>query len=279
MACSCTQCTTPKAEVEQAKAAWSCNVDRSQRAGSVAIARTGAAALPGVAVGGLAALQTAKLAEYLVHPVNPPEGRGWVELSSPQAFVVWAVSTSQNGVQRTEYRRTGPASRAGVYVERGAVVRYWVAGVMPYAGDTTLYEVNPQSGIRSAVAFASATAPTANARFWAGSTASEFQSASSYAVMLNGAELGNTQGTTVTVGYPTGYASWVAASFGRASTWKLSDDDISSSSNATQLEVYGSTLSAAIGPWSFLLVDLDAAGSNRDGVIVWSTYPNGNSSI
>ena len=278
MACSCsTTSTAPKAELEQSRSAWSCDVNRSQRAGSVAIARSGPWAQSGVTVGGLAALQTATLADWLVHPVCPPEGRGWIELSSPQAFVVWAVATSQNGVQRVDYRRTGPSSRAGVYVERGGVVRYWVVAHMPDASDTTVQWVNPQNGIRKAVAFASATVPTADARFWAGSPASDFLAPTSYAVMLNGDELDNTQGTSVVIGYPTGYASWVAASYGRASTWKLLDSDVSSTSPATQLSAYGSTISAACGPWSYLAVDLDAAAGDLDGVAVWSTFPNGTS--
>jgi hypothetical protein len=234
---------------------------------------------PGLRRRGLAALQSTPLASWDTFTVCPPDGRGWVEVESPQAFAVWAFITSQNGVQRVEYRRTGPATRDGVYVERGCVVKVYVVDCMrdpPLSLD--VLAVYPQNGRRVAVDPATRDPvdprPRCVARFWPGSMPPALLRPQVYGVTLNNAELQNSG--AFTVGYATGYNRWFSGTFGRSITWQVADNDVAPSGGAFMLSVTADQISAPVHPWAYVQVVV-GGGPIRDGLVTFSTYPTGNS--
>lgn len=64
-------------------------------------------------------------------------GGGLLELGSEDCFVTWTVESNQDQAVHTTIRRTGPASRCSVYVERGARVSCRVVQVSTGPVDQT----------------------------------------------------------------------------------------------------------------------------------------------
>lgn len=279
MGCDCKGPKTP--QELQALASWMSSCTETQLAARELVTRTGNLSQVGrLSARGLSSLAAAPLASWDVFTVCPPEGRGWVEVSSPMAFAVWAFVTSQNGVERVEYRRTGPATRDGAYIERGCTVRVWVVGVLPDVGGTNVYTANPQSGRRLGLDPATApfdVRPRCEARFWPGSMPHELLRPTSYPIIINGDEVPNT-GAGAVVGYATGYNRWASATFGRAVTWETVDSDISATAAPFSYSQTADQASFPVHPWSFVQVT-GLAGPTRDGTIVFTPYPAGNTAF
>lgn len=279
MSCSCNNSGGSKLDPTrlQSAAAWSCDIHRSQLSARVPIqVVSGLFPQQGIRVRSLAELASTQLALWDVHTVCPPEGRGWIELSSPQAFVVWAITTSQNGVERTEYRRTGPSTRDGVYIERGGVVRCYVVATMPLLVGGQI-EANQQSGLRSLVPYDFATPPTADVRFWPGSWPYELRRNETYTILLDGVERPNTG--AFTCGYATGYNRWFSGSFGRSITWQVVSTEVSGfGPQAFLLNLTGEQVSAPLSPWAYVQYVV-GGGPVQGGQVTYSTYPAGNSNF
>jgi hypothetical protein len=230
----------------------------------------------GIKVRSLAELGSTQLALWDVHTVCPPEGRGWIELSSPQAFVAWAVTTSQNGVERTEYRRTGPSTRDGVYIEHGAVVRCYVVATMPIVVGGQI-EANQQNGQRLLVPFDFATPPSADVRFWAGSWPYELRRNETYTVLCDGVERPNNAGFTV--GYATGYNRWFTGTFSRSVTWSVVSTEVSGvGPQAFLMQLTAEQVSAPLSPWAYVQVNV-TGGPTTGGQVQFSSYSAGNSNF
>ena len=242
------------------RAAWTQDVTGQLTAHSVELDLTEAGFPPGFPV-------SKSLAMWTKHPIAVNRGQGWLELSSPDAMVIWAVETSRNGLIRTEYRRTGPASRDGVHLEAGLVsVRYWRVA---YAN----FHVNPESGLRGGLPLLPRK-PEAVVRFWPGARAEDFIRPETYTILLDGVERPNT-GAFV-IGYPVGYCRWAACTFGRSITWQVQPSDVSPTlpGTAYAYEQSAEYVGVNVSPWHYLQAAV-GGGSERSGAVTWSVLPPG----
>lgn len=242
------------------EAAWTQDVTGQLQAHAVELLFDDANPIPGWPV-------SKALANWTRHPIQVNRGSGWLELSSPDCMAIWAIETARNGLIRTEYRRTGPASRDGVHLEAGLVsVRYWVVGV---AG----FHVNPENGLRGGLPLLPL-APMATARFWAGAPAYDFMRPETYTILLDGEERPNSGGFVV--GYPVGYTRWAAGTFGRSITWQVSPSDVSPTlpGNAYAYEKSAEYIAVNVSPWHYLQCAV-GGGAERSGVVTWSVLSPG----
>lgn len=208
------------------------------------------------------------LGTWTKHPLIPNRGRGWLELSSEDALLIWAIETSRNGVSRVEYRRTGPASRDGVFLESGVSrILYWVVRVVPF-------HVNQINGARGGFPLLPV-APRASARFWPGNDANDFlRTGETYGVMLDGNERPNTGG--ITIGFPVGYTRWASCTFGRSITWRVQTSDLDPTlpGTADAYSISATYASFAVSPWLYVSAAI-GGGPTRTGQVVWSVTPPG----
>ncbi len=80
-------------------------------------------------------------------------GQGYMEFWSPSAFVIWTVRRQVDGVAETVTYRTGPASRAGVFLVNGGELTCTVYQVLnanlvdEYNGSVTVSGAVPESKV------------------------------------------------------------------------------------------------------------------------------------
>jgi hypothetical protein len=257
------------AELRRVAAFANCDVDRAIRRASVLIDPLGVNPPSATGVKGFPTPITGALANWERHPVSPPEGRGWIELSSPDAFVIWAVVTSQNGTERVEYRRTGPASKDGAYIQNGAQVLFWPVNT---CGP---FHVDAQNGARG-FGVGSFVGGAAVAEFFAGLSATDFLRPETYWIDIGG-ERGPVQnGPGVVIGYPVGYNRFLSATFGRPVTLQVLNNDIWKGwvVGATVYDVNNERHAIPVSPWTYVQF-LSGGGPVEAGQIMWSVFPTG----
>jgi len=276
MSCGCANGSPSRAETAlqlQSRSAWSADLDCGLRAGEMAIQTV---ANPGpLQVRLLAELNTAQLSSWRVHDVSPTSGAGWIELSSPQAYVAWNIETSQNGVKRYAFHRTGPATRAGMWIERGCVVRCYPVSTVPRTGGANEEFVNPISGVLQSVPEASTQwdiTPRASVRFWGGSNPLDLQHIERRQLDYDGLELAATPGSTGSAVYPAGYDASVQCM--SSSSWSWDVQTRLAGTTRTYFTTSATRFTTAIGPWSRLVPTIPG-GAASYAQLVWMSLPNG----
>lgn len=280
MACGCAGCATGSrcnsaGPLElQSRAAWSRDLSCGMRAAEMAI-QTAANAGP-LTVQSYTELEDKPFAAWAVHDVGPAEGMGWLELSSPQAFVAWGVETSVNGVNRIVYRRTGPATRSGVWVEQGAVVRCYPVGTMTRTGGANEDIVDPISGVERSIvvaAYPGDIVPRASVRFFGGARPSNFWHQAQRQLAYDGFEVSATPGVGASA-YPVGYETSAACVSGAAWTWSEETTIGTAATLRTVATQTATSFQVPCGPWSRITPTI-AGGAASYGAIFWSSHNNG----
>lgn len=189
-------------------------------------------------------------------------GPGYLEVWSPDAFVLWTVTQTGDGKADPEQFKTGPASHSGIYLPHGGEVVGEVFGV-------TQDKINPWNG-----AFVRAVSePEVRAKFYPSLKTRDYVQSQRYVICGQGPGFdrpGIPAGIQAEIGYPPHFARTGSVSLTPASDVHVVNGIDGVSRQIRGVNVTPGAFPFTCSPWEFIRIDAGANIPVPQAQILWS---------